>query len=286
MRFPAPMRVVSFTLLLCALACGPVPTSNDEDAGQVDAGLNDAGEADAGRTDAGELDAGELDAGELDAGELDAGQVDAGLPDAGTSDAGIPRHWGFAKYTIPTGAHSATIAINGASRAPLAGLTSVRARTYQFIFDATAMYELTNPAQPGDQLDWNKLPGLSDCGQFDLARDGLMFAWRWRLDTSPRVLEIAHYANNAGTHLYPTQGLIQLDESELRSETALTYELEIAATEYRFHLFGTLGARVIDERTTFPRRCTSSTTALKWASGFYFGGTSTAPQPITGFVQE
>ena len=26
--------------------------------------------------------------------------------------------------------------------------------------------------------------------------------------------------------------------------------------------------------------------ALKWASGFYFGGTSTAPQPIASFVQE
>jgi hypothetical protein len=88
-------------------------------------------------------------------------------------------------------------------------------------------------AQPGDQLDWNKLPGLSDCGQFDLARDGLMFAWRWHLDTSPRVLEIAHYANNAGTHLYPAQGLVRFDEAELRSETPLTHELEIAATEYR-----------------------------------------------------
>jgi hypothetical protein len=249
---------------------------NSSDAGINDAGINDAGNNDAGNNDAGNNDAG----------NNDAGNNDAGINDAGINDAGLPRHWSFAKYTIPVGAHSATVAMNGASRAPLAGLTSVSARTYQFIFDATAMYELTNPAQPGDQLDWNKLPGLSDCGQFDLARDGLMFAWRWHLDTSPRVLEIAHYANNAGTHLYPAQGLVRFDEAELRSETPLTHELEIAATEYRFHLFGTLGTRVIDERATFPRRCTSSTTALKWASGFYFGGTSTAPQPITGFVQE
>ena len=247
----------------------------------------DAGNSsDAGINDAGINDAGINDAGNNDAGNNDAGNNDAGINDAGINDAGLPRHWSFAKYTIPVGAHSATVAMNGASRAPLAGLTSVSARTYQFIFDATAMYELTNPAQPGDQLDWNKLPGLSDCGQFDLARDGLMFAWRWHLDTSPRVLEIAHYANNAGTHLYPAQGLVRFDEAELRSETPLTHEPEIAATEYRFHLFGTLGTRVIDERATFPRRCTSSTTALKWASGFYFGGTSTAPQPITGFVQE
>lgn len=27
-------------------------------------------------------------------------------------------------------------------------------------------------------------------------------------------------------------------------------------------------------------------TVLKWASGFYFGGTSTAPQRITGWILE
>jgi hypothetical protein len=52
------------------------------------------------------------------------------------------------------------------------------------------MYRITNPVQPDDQLDWNKLPGVSDCGQLDLAQDGFMFAWRWRLDLTPNVLEL------------------------------------------------------------------------------------------------
>ncbi len=56
------------------------------------------------------------------------------------------------------------------------------------------MYTLTAPVQPNDQLDWNKLPGISDCDQLDLSVDGVMFGWRWRLDTSPKVLEITAYA--------------------------------------------------------------------------------------------
>ncbi|MFO0597943.1 MAG: hypothetical protein U0228_21755 [Myxococcaceae bacterium] len=149
------------------------------------------------------------------------------------------------------------------------------------------MYELTNPTQPNDQLDWNKLPGLSDCGQFDLAQDGLMFGWRWRLDVTPHVLELAHYANNGGTHLYPATALLTLDEDDLRAEQPLDYELTITADRYLFHVIGTLRGRVIDVQAEHPRRCVNaSTTSLKWAAGLYFGGTSTAPTTITAFIQE
>lgn len=202
----------------------------------------------------------------------------------------LPPHFGWARYTIPLGGHSATVAPNGASRSPLAGISFATGRTYDFIFTPSAMYEITNPAQPGDQLDWNKLPGLSDCGQVDLAQDGFMFAWRWRLDTNPRVLELAHYANNAGTHLYPAQGVVTLDEADLMAEEPLRFELAIGGagnSKYLFHLSGTIRGRVIDVREEHPRRCaSSSTSALKWAAGFYFGGTSTAPQAIIGYVQE
>jgi hypothetical protein len=44
--------------------------------------------------------------------------------------------------------------------------------------------------------------------------------------------------------------------------------------------------RALDERASFPRRCSSSTSSLKWAAGFYFGGTSTAPQQIRGWILE
>lgn len=283
------LRALLFSFVLSA--CGTPIVVEDGGLVATDAGANgalDAGVTDAGVTDAGVVDAGSSDAGAADAGGSDAGVSDAGLSDAGSpTDGGLPPHYGWAKYTLPIGSHSATLTANGASRLPLAGFTSVSSRAYDFIFDESAMYVLTMPAQPDDQLDWNKLPGLSDCGQLDLAQDGLMFAWRWRPDLMPPVLEIAQYANNGGTHLSPNAGLITLTEAELRTESPLHYELTISATEYRFHLTGMIGPRVIDENATYPRRCANaSLTSFKWAAGFYFGGTSTAPSVITGWAQE
>lgn len=266
--------------MIALCACGmPLATH--------DAGF-EVPEDDAGASDAGDVDSGVLDAGLTDAGGIDAGVIDAGVIDAGVTDAGV--HSGWARYTIPLGAHAATVALNGASTSPLAGLSFATGRTYQFIFTPTAQYVLTNPAQPNDQLDWNKLPGLSDCGQIDLAQDGLMFAWRWRPDLTPPVLELAHYANNGATHLYPPQGIVTLDADDLAAEEPLRYELSIGGlgnSKYLFHLSGTIRGRVIDVTAEHPRRCASTSPGgYKWASGFYFGGTSTAPQPIIGFVHE
>ncbi|MBL9038137.1 MAG: hypothetical protein JNG84_06455, partial [Archangium sp.] len=159
-----------------------------------------------------------------------------------------------------------------------------------FIFNPSAAYTITNPAQPGDQLDWNKLPGLSDCSQYDLAKDGYMFAWRWRLDTTPNVLELAHYANNNGTHLYPANGIVTLDAADLAAEEPLLYELSIGGpsnSKYLFRISGTIRGRVIDVQAEHPRRCSGTALgATKWASGFYFGGTSNAPTTITGYIRE
>lgn len=269
----------AFITMLVFTACG-LPVTIDDAGTQPD---EDGGTTDAGTVDAGVLDAGVLDAGVLDAGVLDAGVLDGGAPDAGL-------HTGWARYTIPLGAHAATVSQNGAPTNPLAGLSFATGRTYEFIFTPTAQYVLTNPVEPNDQLDWNKLPGLSDCGQLDLAQDGLMFAWRWRLDVTPHVLELAHYANNAGTHLYPAQGIVTLDADDLAAEEPLRYELAIGGTgnsKYLFHLSGTIRGRVIDVTAEHPRRCaTTSPSGYKWASGYYFGGTSTAPQPIIGYVHE
>ncbi|MGC4118575.1 MAG: hypothetical protein QM765_29265 [Myxococcales bacterium] len=200
-------------------------SSTTEDAGSSDAtpGADAATIEDAGGPDATEAaDAGEIgDAGEPDAGGFADAGLDGGAPDGG----GLPGHYGFAKYTILPGAHAALVEKNGAPKLPRTGLVTLDHRSYQFIFDSSAAYTLTNPTDPADQLDWNKLPGLSDCGQLDLAEDGLMFGWRWRPDLVPPQLEIAHYANNDGTHLCPPSGLIALDADDLAAETPLDYEL-------------------------------------------------------------
>jgi hypothetical protein len=253
---------------------------------RADSGAADAGAFDAGADDAGEVDAGVLDAGAPDAGAFDAGALDAGTPDAGPN----PSHPGWARYTIAAGSHPATVAQNGAPASPLAGLSTASARAYQFIFNPSARYVLVKPVQPDDQFDWNKLPGLSDCAQFDLAQDGWMFGWRWRLDLVPPVLELAHDANNAGVHLSPAQGLVSLDAADLMAEEPLRYELSIGGPNnslYRFRISGTMRGRVIDVSGEHLRRCAgASLTSLKWAGVFYFGGTSTAPQVITGYVRE
>jgi hypothetical protein len=75
----------------------------------------------------------------------------------------------WATYTIAVGAHYATLA-GGGPGSPRDGLTELAGRDYRFRFDASARYVLTAPVEPNDQLDWNKLPGYSDCGRS---------TWRW-----------------------------------------------------------------------------------------------------------
>ena len=266
------MRRLLITMLaLCA--CGLPAASNDQDAGPLDSGHDDRD------------DAGALDGGSVDASVPDAGLPDAGLPDAGFTSA----HVGWARYTIAPGAHAATVALNGAATSPLAGLSFATGRTYEFIFTPTAEYVLTNPVQPDDQLDWNKLPGLSDCGTIDLAADGAMFGWRWRLDTVPEVLEITAYANDAGKHLTPPQPLFTLDAADLASVTPLRYRLTADGALYRYAVSGTMRGRMIDATATLARRCATtppSSLPVQWAAGFYFGGTSTAPTTITSRIFE
>jgi hypothetical protein len=199
-------------------------------------------------------------------------------------------HQGWAKYTIAPGSHSASVDANGAAASPIAGFTPVAGRDFRFFFDSSAKYVITNPTQPNDQFDYNKLPGFSDCGTVDLSQNGAMFGWRWRLDTSPKRLEIVHYANNNGTHLYPSSPLLSLSQAEVDGEHPLSYSVRIGGannSKYLFRVSGSLPGRTVDVSAELPRQCPStSTTATKWASGFYFGGTSTAPSTITGWIQE
>ncbi|MFT3697885.1 MAG: hypothetical protein QM831_32390 [Kofleriaceae bacterium] len=181
----------------------------------------------------------------------------------------------WALYTIEAGQHYADLANNVQGVNPVDGLVHTAGRDYDFIFDASAIYTITNPAEPNDQLDWNKLPGLADCGNIDLSQDGLMFGWRWRLDT--QVLEITAYANNAGVHLTPDQPLVSLTAADLTG--VLSYRFERTQTTYEFDANGM--------HATLPRRCTDQPVDLEaFAAGFYFGGTSTAPQVITGQIHE
>ena len=202
----------------------------------------------------------------------------------GAVPAGAVTTW--PQYRIDVGAHSATIISGTSGTKPKAGFTTISQRTFQLAFDASAEYVITNPVEPADQLDWNKLPGLSDCGALDLSQNGFMFGWRWRTDLTPRVLEVTAYWNKAGVHLTPATPMVVLSAAEVESQQPLTYAEKIVGSTYEFRITGVIGGRTIDAVATGSRNCASSASGFKWASGLYFGGTSTAPQVITARVTE
>src|SRR5689334_20535236 len=155
----------------------------------------------------------------------------------------------WAQYVIEPGQHDATI-VDGSSENPLRGFQTIDGRDYDFAFDASAMYVITQPTQPDDQLDWNKLPGLSDCGTIDLAVDGAMFGWRWRVDLAPPVLEVTAYANATSVHQWPPDPLFTLSTDELSTDAPLRYRVWPDGDVFRFAVNGAIGARTIDVTTT------------------------------------
>lgn len=190
----------------------------------------------------------------------------------------------WATYTIATGAHDAHLT-DRSPKNPTDGVTSAIGRDYDFILDPSAIYTLTNPTDPTDQLDWNKLPGFSDCGETDLSIDGAMFGWRWNVDLS--VLELTAYANNASVHLTPDAPLFTLAADDLAARSPMHYRVWREPTQYRFEVTGEVRGRPVDVSATLPRRCADAELdPLAWASALYFGGTSTAPHEITAQIHE
>ncbi len=200
-------------------------------------------------------------------------------PDAMTEPA-------WATYVIAAGRHDARL-VDRSPGNPTDGVSDAVGGDYELILDPSAIYVLTAPVQPNDQLDWNKLPGLSDCNQTDLAVEGLMFGWRWRIDLQPPVLEIAAYANNASVHLTPATPLVVLDAADLEARTPLHYRVWRDTAMYQFAVDGEIRGRAIAATVTLPRRCTDvELDPLAWASAFYFGGTTTAPHEMTAMIRE
>ena len=202
------------------------------------------------------------------------------------SEPGAPvdaRVW--ATYRISAGEHTAHVE-GRVPHDPIDGVTSVVGRDYELVLDPSARYVLDAPVEPTDQLDWNKLPGLSDCGTTDLAVDGAMFGWRWRVDLTPQVLEVTAYANAGGVHLTSPTPLVTLDAAALDARLPLRYRIAREPAGYRFEVTGAI-PQPIAVTATLPRRCAGAPLdPLAWAGSFYFGGTSPAPQEITAQIHE
>jgi hypothetical protein len=192
---------------------------------------------------------------------------------------------GWWSYRIDVGDHAANIVRGSVGSRPRHGLAWNGSRTYQFAFDPSAEYAMTTAwmKDPADQADWNKLPGFSDCGNVSLAKNGAMFGWRWNVEK--QVLEVTAYWNNDGRHLTTPEPLFTLTREELASGAPLLYKVVAERNQYTFSVTGTVAGRAINASATGTRACPGRN-RLKWNSGMYFGGTSTAPQTITGRINE
>ena len=181
----------------------------------------------------------------------------------------------FGKRTVHRGHHYALA---------LPSLTTASGVAYRFAFDDSAIYTLS----AANQLDYNKLPGFSDCGSIDLAQNGAMFGWRWNPAT--QRVQISAYANAGGRHQYwenhpSSVKLVELDPKEFLAFAPLHYAIEIQGGDYTFRVWGTLpGGRVIDASSRLQRGCSDRPRRLKLGSTLYFGGTQTAPHDVSGWV--
>ncbi|MEJ7602399.1 MAG: hypothetical protein WKG01_31180 [Kofleriaceae bacterium] len=193
----------------------------------------------------------------------------------GSSPEAAPDAASWARYVIPRGAHTARVD-DVVPKNPIQGITDTVGRDYELVLDPSAVYVLDLPVEPHDQLDWNKLPGLSDCDEIDLSRAGAMFGWRWRPELA--VIEVTAYANVAGIHL-TTDVLFTLDAAALEAREPIRYRVWREAAAYRFEARGVTAM--------LPRGCVDAPLdPAAWAGAFYFGGTSPAPHEIEARISE
>ncbi len=156
-------------------------------------------------------------------------------------------------FTILEGRHRA---VNRMS------LVTKDALVFQVMFDESAIYATTDPA---NQADINKLYGFSDCNSHHQTNSA-RFGWRWLNNQ----LEILTYVYKDEIRTSKSFGAIPINET-------LDYALHIEGSNYVFTLNG--------HSITMERGC-SDTGLVKYMLWPYFGGDETAPHDITIWLEE
>ena len=156
-------------------------------------------------------------------------------------------------YIIPKGAHASS---NSGFK-----MVNTQKLRFEVTFDSSAVY---TSAKPENQLDINKLYGLSDCAthhQVNSAR----FGWRWN-------------SNKLELHAYTYQGGSR--RSEFIAVAALgkplVCELSLEDGKYTF--------RAGESQVVLPRACNGKTDAYQLYP--YFGGDEVAPHDIRISIKE
>ena len=128
----------------------------------------------------------------------------------------------------------------------------------EVIFDENARYETSDP---NNQLDVNKLWGVSDCGN-NHSYSSMRFGWRWNLEKDS--MEILMYRRMFGEFEFKSLGFVNLGETVYMS-------MNITNDSYEMCLNGHCDSM---ERPCF-------TTYKRYFLYPYFGGNETAPHDIT-----
>ncbi len=155
---------------------------------------------------------------------------------------------GYKTYIIKEGKHRSTFAYRRTDRKIL---------TFDAIFDNSAIYTTRDP---NNQLDINKLFGLSDCGT-DHMDNSIRFGWRWNNDS----LEIHWFKHEEGVFSFDKITSIELDR---------IYTYEIIITKDTYELW------VGEEMVLLNRNCIKDKCRKNYYLYPYFGGDETAPHDI------
>ena len=161
---------------------------------------------------------------------------------------------GYRVYTIKKNRHRSVIKVNR---------TQKQSFNIQVQFDESAQYTSRDPV---NQLDVNKLWGVSDCGS-NHNKNSIRFGWRWDLDAEQ--IEILMYRRKNSKFSFKSLGYALTDDVNYMS-------LNITKTNYIMSLNG-----VTDSMS---RSC--DTPCSRYYLYPYFGGTERAPHDITILIKQ
>lgn len=161
---------------------------------------------------------------------------------------------GFRIYTIKKNRHRSVIKVNR---------TQKQSFDIQVQFDESAQYDSQDPA---NQLDVNKLWGVSDCGTTH-SKNSIRFGWRWDLDAEQ--IEILMYRRKNSEFSFKSLGYTNIGNLNYMS-------LNITADSYVMTLNG-----VTDSMS---RSC--DTPCSRYYLYPYFGGTDRAPHDVTILIKQ
>ena len=161
---------------------------------------------------------------------------------------------GFRIYTIKKNRHRSVIKVNR---------TKKQSFDIQVQFDESAQYTSQNP---DNQLDVNKLWGVSDCGTTH-SKNSIRFGWRWDLDKEQ--IEVLMYRRQNSEFLFKSLGYTNPGDLNYLS-------LNITPDSYVMTLNG-----VTDSMS---RSC--DTPCSRYYLYPYFGGTEKAPHDVTILIKQ